>query len=271
MSEARATSELQDTADCTRTPACPYSRNIGTIAAQYRPEAYRFTGRFGAGFLVYFLVVNVVVTRFRALIVMVVAALSASVVSLIGILEYARISFIVGALDSFRVSPFYMVGQPRITSTLQYPTITSMYLEIAFGFVLSLFILLTWKNRAYLAGVVGVLVVLIGVCILLTLTRVGAIHPRISAHCGHGDLGLEKRMWKGHASAYAQHIDSGNGLAGTAQPSGLPTALVCPGAEKLVSGPVQGSGTAHAKGKARLRNRGHHHQYGPDAVVLKWS
>ena len=146
---------------------------LSAVFAVKGPEAYRFTGRFAAGLLIYFLVSDMVSTRLRLVWVMSAAALSAAIVGLVGTLEYFQIPWLLAALDRFRESPFYLTSLIRVSSTLQYPTIASMYLEIAFGWVMGLFTLSVRQKKLTWAVALGVILVLTGTCIFLTLTRSG--------------------------------------------------------------------------------------------------
>ena len=146
---------------------------VSALFAAKGPEAYRFTGRFAAGLLICFLVSDMVSTRLRLVRVMSGAALSAAAVGLVGTLEYFQIPWVMTALGRVREGPSYVASQIRVSSTLQYPTIASMYLEIAFGLVMGLLALAAWQKRLRWAVAFGAILVVTGTCVFLTLTRSG--------------------------------------------------------------------------------------------------
>ena len=58
---------------------------------------------------------------------------AAAVVGAIAVLELAQIPWVLNALKAFRPGFHVVGGQLRATSTLFYPTITSMFLEVVFA------------------------------------------------------------------------------------------------------------------------------------------
>ncbi len=143
------------------------------VAARHQAEGFRFTGRLALGMLVYVLVVDQAnsASRVRALVCTLIV--SGSLVGVLGLLEYWDVSGIAGLLAFFRPTGFYVAGGPRVSSTLQYSTITSMYLEITLGWGLAL-LLRVWPSRPrrWAASVLTALVIM-GTCIFLTMTRAG--------------------------------------------------------------------------------------------------
>jgi O-antigen ligase len=99
----------------------------------------------------------------------------AAVVAIIALLEAAQVPVVMSALTIFRPGFHVVAGQLRASSTLGYPTITSMYLEVAF--VLGLWLLLDpSRQRPRLeAGVLFLVLAVIGAGISATFTRAGLI------------------------------------------------------------------------------------------------
>jgi hypothetical protein len=106
----------------------------------------------------------------------------ASVVATIAILEAAQVPAVLSALTTFRPGFHVVGGQLRATSTLLYPTIASMYLELAFVFGLWLLLEpedgapLDAGRPAYLrTGLIFSALVLIAAGISATFTRAGLV------------------------------------------------------------------------------------------------
>ncbi|HUE87353.1 MAG TPA: O-antigen ligase family protein [Vicinamibacterales bacterium] len=99
----------------------------------------------------------------------------AAVVAGIAVLEAAQIPAVTTALTTFRPGFHVVGGQLRATSTLPYPTIASMYLEVAFA--LGLWLLLDPSPRRPQAErrLVFAALTLIGAGISATFTRAGLI------------------------------------------------------------------------------------------------
>lgn len=145
------------------------------LAGEHRINSFKFTGRFLAGFTVFLLAVRSMTSSRRAMGV-VIAMLSAAVaVSMLAILEWLEVPAVLGWLTQFRPGVAVVGGHIRATSTLQYPTIASMYLEIAFALGLALFGSAVDRRRwlAALAAGLGLWLVAIGV--VLTFTRAGLV------------------------------------------------------------------------------------------------
>lgn len=145
------------------------------LAPDHQAEALRFTARFVAGFLVYLLVLNSVVSWRRLLGMLIAVGLTGTVVAILGILDHRQVPAVLEFLRSFRHGQIMVGGEVRASSTLQYPTITSMYLEIVFGLALGLLLFLASRHRWWLATLVFLIVALIADAIILTLSRSGLI------------------------------------------------------------------------------------------------
>jgi O-Antigen ligase len=140
-----------------------------------RINAFHMTGRVGAAFGVYLLMVNGVTTpaRLRAVLTMAVAV--GVVVSLLAILEYLGVRPVLDWLKAFRPGLTTVGAQLRAGGPLQYPTIASMYLEIVFAFGLGLLLAEHDAARSGRVGALFVALVVIGEAITLTFTRAGLI------------------------------------------------------------------------------------------------
>jgi len=107
---------------------------VATLAApEFRANSLRVVGRLGVAVLLFLLVANVATsTRLaRQLIATLLGA--AALVGAIAVLELAQLPWVLDGLKLFRPGFHVVGGQLRATSTLFYPTITSMYLEVAFA------------------------------------------------------------------------------------------------------------------------------------------
>ena len=148
---------------------------IAIVSAAAAPEfqgaAVRVAARLATAVLLFILVANV--ARSDRVAKQIAAALlaSASIVGVIAVLELAQIPLVLNALKAFRPGFHVVGGQLRATSTLFYPTITSMFLEVAF--VLGL----VWirASRLAFAGLV-----LAGAGVIATFTRSGLITITLS-------------------------------------------------------------------------------------------
>ncbi|MBI1876369.1 MAG: O-antigen ligase family protein [Acidobacteria bacterium] len=145
------------------------------LAGEHRVNSFKFTGRFLAGFAVCLLAIRAVCSSRRALGVVAAALSAAVVVSTLAILEWLEVPAVLNWLTQFRPGVAVVGGNIRATSTLQYPTITSMYLEIVFALGLALFGSAVDRRRwlAAIGTALALLVVAIGV--VLTFTRAGLV------------------------------------------------------------------------------------------------
>src|SRR5688572_14849862 len=155
-------------------------------APEFSGNALRFTGRLAAALLLFTVVANGAAhERFaRQLIATLLGA--GAIVGAIAVLELAQIPFVLDALKVFRPGFHVVGGQLRATSTLFYPTITSMYLEVVFALGL------IWMASSRLAFAA---LVLAGAGIVATFTRAGLITMAISLLTYGGILYLKQRRW----------------------------------------------------------------------------
>jgi hypothetical protein len=124
---------------------------------------------------VFLLTVNGVRTARQLIGVMWLTAAVGALVATLAMLEYLQVPAILGWLNQFRDGLRVVGGHVRATSTLQYPTITSMYLEIVFSLALGLLLVAIDQHRKVVAAVVFVLLALVTEGIALTFTRAGLV------------------------------------------------------------------------------------------------
>jgi hypothetical protein len=127
------------------------------------------------GFVALLLAVNGITNRRRLAVAIATAVTSAAVVGALAILEYAGVPAVLTWLDGFRDGVRVVGGQLRASATLQYPTITSMYLEVAFA--LALGACLACVDRRAWARTAALLfaLALIAEGVILTFTRAGLV------------------------------------------------------------------------------------------------
>lgn len=143
------------------------------VAATVEPDnALRFAARMAMAGAVCVATANIVGDRRLARRVVTVWVATASAVAIVALLEWAEIAVVLNGLTLFRPGFHVVGGQLRATSTLLYPTITSMYFEVAFA--LGLWLLMDAPTRLARAAVFVALAV-IGTAIGATFTRAGLI------------------------------------------------------------------------------------------------
>jgi O-Antigen ligase len=141
------------------------------FAPEFRGAALRVTARLAVAALLFLLVVNVAATARIAWHIIAAMLAAAAIVGAIAVLELAQVPWVLDALKAFRPGFHVVGGQLRATSTLFYPTITSMFLEIAFALGL------VWLASSRIAFVA---LVLTGAGVIATFTRAGLITMTIS-------------------------------------------------------------------------------------------
>jgi hypothetical protein len=158
------------------------------LAPELRGPSLRVAARLAAAVMLFLLVANVASSE--RIVRQIAGALlaAASVVGAIAILELAQLPWVLNALKAFRPGFHVVGGQLRATSTLFYPTITSMFLEIAFALGL------VWlaSSRLAFAGLV-----LAGAGVIATFTRAGLITMTLSMLVYGGVLFFRTRKWTG--------------------------------------------------------------------------
>lgn len=96
-------------------------------------------------------------------------------VAVLGVLESQGVAWALDLLTAFRPGIHVVGGQIRATSTLQYPTITSMHLEIVFAIGLGVLLHAIDAGRSRLALVIVAALMLVAEGIAVTFTRAGLL------------------------------------------------------------------------------------------------
>lgn len=164
---------------------------VSSIAAsEFRGNALKFVGRFAAAILLFTVVVNAVTTERLIRHVTAVLLAVGAIVGAVAVLELAQVPVVLEALTAFRPGFHVVGGQLRATSTLFYPTITSMYLEVVFALGLM------WIASSRLAFAA---LVIVGAGVIATFTRAGLLSMSISI-VSYALLVYFKRGWdRAHA------------------------------------------------------------------------
>jgi hypothetical protein len=156
------------------------------LAPEFRGHAVRVVGRLTAAALLFVLVANVGRTDRVARRIVAALLTSAAIVGAIAILELAQFPWVLAALKAFRPGFHVVGGQLRATATLSYPTITSMFLEVAFALGL------IWLASSRLAFAA---LVLTGAGVIATFTRSGLITLTLSLAFYGGVLFMRRNRW----------------------------------------------------------------------------
>ena len=175
---------------------------VASLAApDYRANALRFAGRCAAAILLFVVVANA--ARSERLLRTLVAVLlgAAAMVGAVAVLELAQVPLVLDGLKLFRPGFHVVGGQLRATSTLFYPTITSMYLEVVFALGLIWIGYPTAQSPRDGAPASSRLafaaLVLIGAGIIATFTRAGLITMAISLLTYGGLIYFKRGKWGG--------------------------------------------------------------------------
>lgn len=166
--------------------ACAVAASIA--APEFRGNAFRLTGRLAAALLLFTLIANLVTSPRLARHVIATMLGSAALVGVIAVLEMAQVSWVLDGLTWFRPGFHVVGGQLRATSTLFYPTITSMYLEVAFALGLA------WIASSRLAFAA---LALTGAGVVATFTRAGLITMALSIATYGAMVFARRRGWSG--------------------------------------------------------------------------
>lgn len=162
---------------------------VAALAApEFRGGALRVTARLAAATLLFLLIVNVAATGRVARQIVAAMLGAAAIVGVIAVLELTQLPWVLDALKAFRPGFHVVGGQLRATSTLFYPTITSMFLEIAFALGL------VWIASSRIAFVA---LVLTGAGVIATFTRAGLITMTISLLLYGAFQFSRQRRWSG--------------------------------------------------------------------------
>jgi O-antigen ligase len=131
--------------------------------------------RLSTAALVFVLTMNAVTTTAQAQAVMAAFLAVATVVALLGILEAQFVPAIHSLLQLFRPAIHVVGGAVRATSTLIYPTIASMYLEVAFALGLGVLLARVRLRSGVPSAAIVAALAIIGAGIAATFTRSGLI------------------------------------------------------------------------------------------------
>jgi hypothetical protein len=160
---------------------------VSSLAApEFRGNALKFVGRLAAAILLFTLVANAVRAERVARQVAAVLLAAGAIVGAIAVLELAQVPLVLDALKAFRPGFHVVGGQLRATSTLFYPTITSMYLEVVFALGLM------WIGSSRLAFAA---LVIAGAGIIATFPRAGLLTMAISLMAYGALLFHHRRAW----------------------------------------------------------------------------
>jgi hypothetical protein len=167
------------------------------VAALAAPEfggnALRAAARLIVAAVLFTIVAQTATERVARQIVAVLVATGA-IVGAVAVLELAQVPWVHDALKVFRPGFHVVGGQLRATSTLFYPTITSMYLEVVFA----LGLIGIASSRLTFAALV-----LIGAGVIATFTRAGLITMAMSLATYGGWLYVSDRRWQRAHTALA--------------------------------------------------------------------
>lgn len=154
---------------------------IASLAAPaHHANALKTTGRCAAGLAVLLVATNALRSAASLTTVAVAAVTSGVIVAVAGVLEHAQVPAVLDWLTAFRPGTHIVGGAIRVSSTLQYPTITSMYLEIVFALGLGLLLVTIDARRWRWTLATFASLVLIARAIMFTLTRAGLITMAVS-------------------------------------------------------------------------------------------
>jgi hypothetical protein len=163
-------------------------------APEFRADALRVAARFAAAGLLFLLITHAAGSALVARRISAAMLGAAAIVGAIAVLELAQVPWVLNALKAFRPGFHVVGGQLRATSTLAYPTITSMFLEVAFALGL------VWIASSRLAFVA---LVATAAGIVATFTRAGLITMTISLLVFGVVLFARHRRWRGEHTRLA--------------------------------------------------------------------
>jgi hypothetical protein len=154
---------------------------VAALAApDHRINALHMVGRFGLAFGVYLVTVNGVTTPARVRGVIISASLAGAIVGTLVLLEYLGVGPVFRWLQVFRAGVARVGALIRVGGPFQYPTIASMYLEIAFALTVGLLLMAIDTAGRVRIGAIAALLLLMSGAIMLTFTRSGLITMAVS-------------------------------------------------------------------------------------------
>jgi hypothetical protein len=150
-------------------------------APAHEGNALRFCGRLVAAGLVAALAMHALPSRRAARTLVAVMLTVGAIVGAIALLEVASVPWVLSGLKAFRPGFHVVGGQMRATSTLLYPTVTSMYLECVFAMGLWWLVEPPAARRPLVVRLApAAALLLVGAGIIATFTRTGLIVTAVS-------------------------------------------------------------------------------------------
>lgn len=146
------------------------------VAPVFRANALHMATRIGLLALLVVMVGTTVTTHERLRRTLIVAALSGVIVSGLILLEYLGIA----ELRAFHPGAALVGSQMRASGPLQYPTLASMFVEIAFALTLGLLASAQARQERWAAAIIVAALLLMGEAIVLTFTRAGLLTAMLS-------------------------------------------------------------------------------------------
>lgn len=155
---------------------------IAALAADdvYRMNAVKTTGRLVVFGITALMVASAVTGAKRMAVVLSSAAVAGLAVAIVAMLEVWHVPAVVTGLETFRDGVSAVGGHVRASSTLQYPTITAMYLELVFCGALGVLLWCAERRGWRSASVALAVLVALIAGLALTLTRAAML----AAMCG---------------------------------------------------------------------------------------
>lgn len=144
-------------------------------APAFRMNAFHMTGRLTAAFGIFLLTVTGLTTGARLRTALGAVVATGVIVGVLAILEYGQVRPVLSALKVFRPGVTVVGSQLRAGGSLQYPTIASMYLEVAFAFGVGLLLADVDAGRRGRAAAWFVALLIVAEAITLTFTRAGLV------------------------------------------------------------------------------------------------
>ncbi|HEX8029531.1 MAG TPA: hypothetical protein VF491_13750, partial [Vicinamibacterales bacterium] len=156
------------------------------LAPELRGNALRVTARLSAAVMLYLLAANAAGSALVARRIIAALLVASAIVGVFAVLELAQVPWVLDVLKGFRPGFHVVGGQLRATSTLIYPTIASMFLEVAFALGLA------WIASSRLAFVA---VVATGAGVIATFTRAGLVTMAMSLLIYGGVVFMRRQRW----------------------------------------------------------------------------
>lgn len=155
-------------------------------APELRGESIKVVARFAIAVALTLIVANVGRPDRHARHLAAAVLGAGAIVGIIAVLELTQLPWVLSALKTFRPGFHVVGGQLRATATMMYPTITSMFLEVAFALGLA------WIGASWLAF--GALI-LTAAGVIATFTRAGLITMAVSLVVYGAIVMLRRRSW----------------------------------------------------------------------------